>query len=281
MRNIYLALIRQRDHVAFFLAVLISFSLILSNNTQDIVILQGKANDIFSFLYKPVARLRSMAVVEVEAAVLREKNIQLKLQIESMLNLVAENEQLKNLLKYKRESQLTLLPAKVINKGLTSNLSTITIDVGSNQGVGLYSSVLTPNGVIGKTVAVGKYSSIVQVISDVNFRLSVQVLPSGARGILRWVYGDLCEIREVQKSSETFQEKFRKAQEKFRKAQEKFRKSLEKFRKAQKKFRKSSGKEVQNFCSEVHLKNFHHGRRSSHLEKNHDLPAQMGVWRQL
>jgi rod shape-determining protein MreC len=202
MRNIYLALIRQRDHVAFFLAVLISFSLILSNNTQDIVILQGKANDIFSFLYKPVAWLRSMAVVEDEAAVLREKNIQLKLQIESMLNLVAENEQLKNLLKYKRESQLSLLPAKVINKGVTSNLSTITIDVGSNQGVGLYSSVLTPNGVIGKTVAVGKYSSIVQVISDVNFRLSVQVLPSGARGILRWVYGDLCEIREVQKNSE-------------------------------------------------------------------------------
>ena len=27
-------------------------------------------------------------------------------------------------------------------------------------------------------------------------------MPSGARGILSWVYGDLCEIKEVQKNSE-------------------------------------------------------------------------------
>ena len=95
MRKIYLALIRQRDHIVFFLAVLISFSLILTNDSRDIAILRGKASDIFSFIYKPVSWLRSMAVVEEAAAVLREKNIQLKLQIESMLNLASENEQLK------------------------------------------------------------------------------------------------------------------------------------------------------------------------------------------
>lgn len=202
MRNIYLALIRQRDHVAFFLAVLISFTLILTNESSDIAILRGKANDVFAFIYKPMAWLRSMVVVEDEAAVLREKNIQLQLQIESMLDLAAENEQLKNLLNYKRESQMTLLPAKVINKGISSNMSTISIDVGAKQGVERNAPVLTPNGVIGKTVVVGDYSSIVQIITDVNFRLSVQVIPSGARGILRWIYGDLCEIREVQKNSE-------------------------------------------------------------------------------
>ncbi len=119
-----------------------------------------------------------------------------------MLKLAAENEQLKNLLNYRRESHLTLLPAKVINKGITSNMNSITIDVGTDQGVKRNAPVMTPNGVIGKSVVVGRHSSIIQVISDVNFRLSVQVLPSGARGILRWVYGDLCEIREVQKNSE-------------------------------------------------------------------------------
>lgn len=202
MRNIYLAIIRQRDHVVFFLAVLISFTVILSNDSRDIAILRGKANDFFSVLYKPVAWLRSMAIVESEAVLLREKNIQLQLQIETMLNLAAENEQLKYLLNYRRESQLTLLPSKVINKGISSNMSTITIDVGSDHGVSMNDPVLTPKGVIGKTIIVGQTSSIVQVISDVNFRLSVQIMPSGSVGILRWVYGDLCEIREVQKNSE-------------------------------------------------------------------------------
>ena len=202
MRNIYLALIRQRDHVVFILAIFVSLSLILTNDSRDIAILRGKANDIFAVMYKPVSWLRSMVIIEEEAAMLREKNIQLQLQIESMLNLAAENDELKKLLNYKRESQLTLLPAKVINKGITSNMSTITIDIGSKHGVTHNSPILTPKGVIGKTVAVGDYSSIVQIISDVNFRLSVQIVPSEARGILRWVYGDLCEIREVQKNSE-------------------------------------------------------------------------------
>ncbi len=201
MRNIYLVLIKQRDHVAFILALVISFSLILTNDSKDISIIRGKANDIFSRFYSPVAWLRSMAVVEDEATVLREKNIQLQLQIESMFNLVSENEQLKTLLDYKRSSTLSLLPARVINKGITANMNTITIDVGFNQGVKRNLAVLTPNGIIGKIVSVGNRTSIVQVITDVNFRLSVQIIPSGARGILRWVYGDECEIREVQKNS--------------------------------------------------------------------------------
>lgn len=202
MRNIYLALIRQRDHVVFFIAFLLSFSLILTNDSRDIAILRGKANDFFAVLYQPVAWIRTMTFVEDEAALLREKNIQLQLQVESMLNLAAENERLKDLLNYQRSSKFKLMPAQVINKGITANMSTITIDVGSIHGVMRNVPVLTPNGVIGKTVAVGNRSSIVQVISDVNFRLSVQVMPSGARGILRWVYGNECEIREVQKNSE-------------------------------------------------------------------------------
>ncbi len=202
MRNIYLALVKQRDHVAFIFALLISFTLILTNESQNISIIRGKANDLFSRFYQPVAWLRSMTIVESEAAVLREKNIQLQLQIESMLDLASENEQLKTLLNFRRASNLSLLPSRVVNKGITSNMNTITIDVGTEHGVTRNSAVLTPNGVIGKTVSVGARTSIVQIITDVNFRLSVQVLPSGARGILRWVYGDECEIREVQKNSE-------------------------------------------------------------------------------
>lgn len=202
MRKIYLALINQRDHLVFFFAVIISLILILSNDSNDVAIFRGKVNDLFSFMYKPVSWFRSMAVVDEEAALIREENIVYSLQIESMRNLAAENQRLREMLNYKRESQLQLLPAKVINKGITVNMNTLTIDVGSNHGIKKYFPVITPKGVIGKTIIIGKQSSIVQILSDVNFRLSVQVMPSGARGILRWVYGDICEIREIQKNSE-------------------------------------------------------------------------------
>jgi len=202
MGKFYLALIRQRDHVIFLFAVITSFTLILSNDSNDVAILRGKVNDYFSFIYKPVSWIRSMAVVEAAAALTRDENIVYSLQIESMRNLAAENQRLREMLNYKRESQLHLLPAKVINKGITVNMNTLTIDVGSNHGIEKYFPVITPKGVIGKTIIIGNQSSIVQILTDVNFRLSVQVMPSGDRGILRWVYGDICEIREIQKNSE-------------------------------------------------------------------------------
>ena len=48
----------------------------------------------------------------------------------------------------------------------------------------------------------GETSTIVQSISDVNFRLSVRIYPSGATGILRYLNSNLCEIREIQKNAE-------------------------------------------------------------------------------
>ena len=56
-------------------------------------------------------------------------------------------------------------------------------------------------GVVGKTVLVGEHSSIVQLISDPDFRLSVRVVPYGAIGILSWSGNNKCDVREVPKSA--------------------------------------------------------------------------------
>ena len=61
---------------------------------------------------------------------------------------------------------------------------------------------LSSKGVIGKITAVSKSSSEVQLISDVNFRLSVKIAPDEVEGIMRWIGGDLCEIAELKKISD-------------------------------------------------------------------------------
>lgn len=202
MRSLYLALIRQKDHIILILAVIISFILILSNEARDVQILRAKSNDIFTAIYSPVAWLRSMATLEEEADLLRQKNLQLTLQMETMLQLADENKKLRDLLDFERDSKLTLHPAKVINKGFSPNMVSLSIDVGSNSGITENNAVITPRGVVGKTVLVGKTSSIVQMIADHNFRVSVRILPGGHTGIMRWLGKDLCEIREVQKNAQ-------------------------------------------------------------------------------
>jgi rod shape-determining protein MreC len=201
MRYLYLAMLRQKDHLSLILAVFISITLLFTNESKDIRLLRAKANDFFAVLYAPMAWVRALGTLEEEANLLREKNLQLTLQMESMLHLAEENRHLRDMLNFKRDSRISLQPAKVIHKGLTSNMVSLTVDVGKREGISENNPVLTPKGIIGKTVLVGETSSVVQMISDHNFRISVRILPGGSTGILRWLNDDVCEIREVQKNA--------------------------------------------------------------------------------
>jgi rod shape-determining protein MreC len=143
-----------------------------------------------------------MALIEEDAALLREKNLQLSFQVESMRYLLEENNRLEELLDFQRESKMTILPARVIKMGISPYLSSsLSIDVGLESGVEENNPVITPKGIIGKTTIVGDNAAIVQLINDVNFRLSVRIKPSGSTGILRWLDGDLYLIKEVQKNA--------------------------------------------------------------------------------
>jgi len=142
-----------------------------------------------------------MTRLEKETENLRLKNIQLTLKMQSMLNENDKYKSLLELLQFKEDSRLELLAAKVVNSGSSANLSSITLDIGSNDGVRVGQAVLVPQGVIGKTIIVGKISSVVQIMNDINYRLSVRVLPSGTAGILNYLKDDIFEVRELQKNS--------------------------------------------------------------------------------
>ena len=163
-------------------------------------IIRGKATDVVSFFSSPFAWIQSLMFLEKENQVLREKNLELSLQVESMLNLQNENNALMEMLEFKKNKKFIIKSAKVVNKGIQPNLLSIIIDRGTIDGVKNNLPVLTPKGVVGKTIEASKNNSIVQLISDTNFRLSTRILPSGATGILRFVNGETAEIREVQKN---------------------------------------------------------------------------------
>ena len=202
MRSLYLVLLKYKDHFVFFLAVILSLNILLRNDSPNIYLIRGKFSDFFSFVNYPIAWVKNMSQLQYETQLLREKNIQLSLQLESTLVAHEENKRLNELLNYKRESGFELLPAKVIHMGSSSSISSFTLDVGLNNGIKVNQAVLVPKGIVGKTLIVGNTSTIVQSINDVNFRLSVRIYPSGATGILRYLMNDICEIRELQKNAD-------------------------------------------------------------------------------
>ena len=202
MRTFYLILTKHKDIFALIISIFLSLIMLSNGESDNLRLLRSKANRILTRLYTPITWIRTMSLIEEEASLLREKNLQLSFQLESMKHLFDENIRLKQLLNFKRESKLNIYPARVSNMGASPHLSSsLSIDIGSNLGVSINDPVMTPSGIIGKTVIVGKQESIVQLINDVNFRLSVRIKPSGSTGILRWLDKDLYLIREVQKNS--------------------------------------------------------------------------------
>ena len=202
MRNLLLFTIKNKEHFVFSITLILSISLLFNRNAEDMSVIRGFSSDFVSFLSSPMVEVKSLAIVNEENQYLREKNLQLNLQLESILYAADENEKLRELLNFKRSTKLNIIPARIINKGIQTNVKSLTIDVGKVNKVFENQAVLTPEGVIGKTVQTGEKSAIVQSISDNNFRLSVRIMPSGAVGLLRWHDSNVCKIYEVQKNVE-------------------------------------------------------------------------------
>ena len=201
MRILYLILLKRKDIFTLVLSVILSLLMLSNGEADNVRLLRSKANRFFTILYSPITWIRSLALIEEEAALLREKNLQLAFQIESMRYLLEDNNKLEELLDFQQESKMTILPARVTNMSASPYVSSLSIDIGLESGVEENDPVITPKGIIGKTTIVGDNAAIVQLINDVNFRLSVRIKPSGSTGILRWLDGDLYLIKEVQKNA--------------------------------------------------------------------------------
>ena len=135
MRGLYLAIVRNKDHLLFALALVFSSFLLLNSDDPRMHVIRGKAIDVVAFISSPMTWVKSLMFLEEKNQLLREKNLALSLQVESMLNLQRENDQLLNMLDFKRQTKLILKPARVINKGVQSNLLSIVIDAGKRDGI--------------------------------------------------------------------------------------------------------------------------------------------------
>ena len=88
MRSLYLTLLKYKDHFLFLLAVSLSLVFLLNNESPDVYLIRGKTSDFFSFINSPLAWVKNMTQLQKETELLREKNIQLSLQLEDRKSVV-------------------------------------------------------------------------------------------------------------------------------------------------------------------------------------------------
>jgi len=196
-------LVKQRLEIfVLFLCVFISFVLIFSHKNENVNRLHTSLLDKFSFLYEPFNWLDNQLYLNKQLEVLSQENVKLNLENRILSSNKVENERLRDLLKFRKRNKFDFIGADILSKGISSNMASVLLNRGLNDGVKSNSPVLSSKGVVGKTVLVSDNHSTVQLISDIDFRLSVKIMPSEAEGIMRWIENDTCEIVEVQTTSD-------------------------------------------------------------------------------
>jgi len=129
--------------------------------------------------------LRERAALRAEASTLREQNLRLRLRVQTLDALQAENHRLQALLdSLARTSQpLRALIASTVKIGLDPYIGQIEIDKGSLQGVFTGQPVLDADGVVGQVLHVAAQTSQVLLITDARHAIPVKSVRSGVRAI--------------------------------------------------------------------------------------------------
>ncbi len=191
-----------KDYLIFLLLILISLILIFSNQNRQIEFVKLKLAAMIGFAQQEWTEIAGYLKLREKNESLLLENTRLALENSALQEMKYENSRLRNLIKFKEESNLELIAAKVIGKQKKGFINDIFLNVGTAEGVAKNMPVVISKGLVGKLHQVGKHRSNAQLLLDRNFRASAIVQRSRVKGIVAWQGGDRCVLNEVPNRSD-------------------------------------------------------------------------------
>ena len=145
--------------------------------------------NLFSKLLSPVGNLASdvknFGQSKKKIAELSKQVDELKAKQIIDEDTVGQLNQLKNVLDLAGRGGYKVVSARVINRGSTESFKeTLTIDVGSSDGISRNMTVISESGLVGVIKSVGSNSSIVLLMSDPTFKIGVRIAGTQSIGVV-------------------------------------------------------------------------------------------------
>ena len=145
----------------------------------------NSANFLSGGIYNKINNFKELLNLKKENERLNEENVYLKnlLSLEDK-EVIQHDLTVIDTLKYKQK--YTFTAAKVINNNYRKNNNYLTINKGSNQGLGSDLAVINSKGIVGITKSVsGNYATVLSIL-NVNSRINAKLLNSDHYGSLSW-----------------------------------------------------------------------------------------------
>lgn len=140
---------------------------------------------------KPGEAIQGLSTALQDVAGVREENKKLQQEVAELRawrdlaqQQADENKTLRGLLKYKDESVINFLTARVIAEVGGNFNNSVIVTAGSRDGVVKNMIAMGEDGVVGRVIETGEWSSRVLLFNDLNFRLPVMLEGTQLRAIL-------------------------------------------------------------------------------------------------
>lgn len=154
-----------------------------------------------------VDRTKGYGDLQMENMELKRQLGELSRRVAQISDLERENKKFASMLEFKRNSDLKLVPARVIARDASNWWRTMLVDRGEADGITRDMPVLTVEGLVGKTIEVTRHNSRVLLLTDENCKVPARLRESAVYGIvlgttLRGAGGSQCKMTFLNRMAE-------------------------------------------------------------------------------
>ena len=177
---------RFGDWIIFAALVIAAVVIILSWNDPMVKGFRARALGLTGTVENAFAVAGSYLRALEENESLRSENIRLSGQLARSTERVREADRLQQMLDLEDSLATDVVAARIVYKDILRERNTLTLDVGSADGVEVVMAVVEPRGILGKVVLVGEHFSQVMSYRNTEFFVPAKISPHQSDGIVRW-----------------------------------------------------------------------------------------------
>ena len=172
-----------RDYIILFFVLTLSLLFIINNKAPQVTWIRSHVLNVTGVWSNWISSINQYRTLKEENELIRYRLAILSYENSLMKEAYLENDRLRQMLEFKKNSSFDLIPASIVVQNYEGFSHAILLATGKNEGVQSEMPVLASKGLVGRVVDVSDHNSVVQVLDDINFRVGAMIQRTRITGI--------------------------------------------------------------------------------------------------
>ncbi len=197
MRRIADLLIRYKEYATTIVLTIVSVIMISSSTSTELRSFRTISVGVVASVQSALEWLPNPSALRSENHALRQLARDLSVQSMRQRELAFKAEKFRDMLGFKEQSAMKLVPAEVLGKTTIQLRNFATLNVGARDGVAKGMPVITERGLVGQIVGINDRFSVVQLLLNRDTRIAARTLQGRHDGLVVWDGASGMRLRDL------------------------------------------------------------------------------------